>query len=264
MKYLTHLGRECSTEVDSACSNANEIINETGESRIDEGFVENRYSRPKINHNYDCEIVLIEARGLFRECLVRSASEYLSNNLLSYASVREFLTNSPQGGTSLVILSIWGHQAQEVARCELSMLFTALPNVPVIILSDRDELADAVEAIKQGAKGYISTRVAFAVAMEAIHLVQVGGTYVPAECLLSTKQSGVCQAVRQTNGAFTSRELAVIQAIKQGKPNKLIAYDLNMCESTVKVHVRNIMKKLQARNRTEVAIKSALLVNSMG
>ena len=35
--------------------------------------------------------------------------------------------------------------------------------------------------------------------------------------------------------------------------NKLIAYELNMCESTVKVHVRNIMKKLQATNRTQVA-----------
>ena len=34
----------------------------------------------------------------------------------------------------------------------------------------------------------------------------------------------------------------------------MIAYDLNMCESTVKVHVRNIMKKIKARNRTEVAV----------
>jgi DNA-binding NarL/FixJ family response regulator len=35
-----------------------------------------------------------------------------------------------------------------------------------------------------------------------------------------------------------------------------IAYDLNMCESTVKVHVRNILKKLKAKNRTDVAIKA--------
>ena len=35
--------------------------------------------------------------------------------------------------------------------------------------------------------------------------------------------------------------------------NKLIAYELDMCESTVKVHIRNIMKKLKATNRTEVA-----------
>jgi DNA-binding NarL/FixJ family response regulator len=49
------------------------------------------------------------------------------------------------------------------------------------------------------------------------------------------------------------RQAAVIEALRQGKPNKIIAYELEMRESTVKVHVRNIMKKLKARNRTEVA-----------
>jgi DNA-binding NarL/FixJ family response regulator len=54
-------------------------------------------------------------------------------------------------------------------------------------------------------------------------------------------------------GFLTCRQLQVVEAIRQGKPNKTIAYELNMCESTVKVHVRAIMKKLKARNRTEVA-----------
>jgi DNA-binding NarL/FixJ family response regulator len=45
----------------------------------------------------------------------------------------------------------------------------------------------------------------------------------------------------------------VIDALRRGKANKIIAYELSMCESTVKVHVRNIMKKLNAKNRTEVA-----------
>ena len=46
----------------------------------------------------------------------------------------------------------------------------------------------------------------------------------------------------------------MLQALKQGKANKLIAHELNMREGTVKVHVRNIMRKLHAKNRTEVAI----------
>jgi DNA-binding NarL/FixJ family response regulator len=59
-----------------------------------------------------------------------------------------------------------------------------------------------------------------------------------------------------TSGLVTARELAVVRAIQKGKSNKVIAYELNMCESTVKVHVRRIMKKLTAKNRTDVAIKS--------
>jgi DNA-binding NarL/FixJ family response regulator len=45
-----------------------------------------------------------------------------------------------------------------------------------------------------------------------------------------------------------------VRAIQQGKPNKVIAYELNMCLSTVKVHVRNTMRKLGAKNRTDVAM----------
>ena len=55
----------------------------------------------------------------------------------------------------------------------------------------------------------------------------------------------------------------MVEAIRQRKPNKIIAYELNMCESTVKVHVRAIMKKLKARNRTEVAYLYSSSVSDM-
>ena len=66
-----------------------------------------------------------------------------------------------------------------------------------------------------------------------------------------------------TSGLVTARELAVIRAIQKGKSNKVIAYELNMCESTVKVHVRNIMKKLKAKNRTEVAINALVAASPL-
>ena len=58
---------------------------------------------------------------------------------------------------------------------------------------------------------------------------------------------------------FTARQAAVVEALQRNKANKIIAYELKMRESTVKVHVRNIMKKLHATNRTEVAYKVNLL-----
>ena len=47
----------------------------------------------------------------------------------------------------------------------------------------------------------------------------------------------------------------ILHELRRGKANKIIAYDLNLCQSTVKVHIRNIMKKVGATNRTEVAYK---------
>jgi DNA-binding NarL/FixJ family response regulator len=92
-----------------------------------------------------------------------------------------------------------------------------------------------------------------------LRFVGAGGTYVPAQCILEAKQAPAAPSEQAPVSVFTNRELAVIQAIRKGKPNKVIAYELNMCESTVKVHVRHIMKKLHAKNRTDVAIKSAEL-----
>ena len=68
--------------------------------------------------------------------------------------------------------------------------------------------------------------------------------------------------LREQTPAFTPRQAAVVEAIARGKANKLIARELDMCESTVKVHVRRIMKKLGARNRTEVALIANGLPNS--
>src|SRR3984885_6574425 len=76
------------------------------------------------------------------------------------------------------------------------------------------------------------------------------------DCGFGTGPSVLASPVPRPSGGVTAREVAVIRAIQQGKPNKVIAYELNMCESTVKVHVRNLMKKMKAKNRTDLAIKT--------
>jgi DNA-binding CsgD family transcriptional regulator len=59
--------------------------------------------------------------------------------------------------------------------------------------------------------------------------------------------------------ALTPREMEVLGRVSQGLQNKQIAYLLGMSESTVKVHVRNIMKKLDVRNRTQAAFRATEL-----
>ena len=54
--------------------------------------------------------------------------------------------------------------------------------------------------------------------------------------------------------AFTPRQSEVLERLGEGKPNKVIARDLNMTEATVKVHVRQIMRKFGVANRTQAAL----------
>jgi DNA-binding NarL/FixJ family response regulator len=104
------------------------------------------------------------------------------------------------------------------------------------------------------------------VALEAMRLVSAGGTYIPAESVLAASAAAMLQpTLKNTNqDLFSKRQLQVVEALRRGRANKLIAYELNMCESTVKVHVRQIMKKLNARNRTEAAFKANELLREGG
>jgi DNA-binding NarL/FixJ family response regulator len=142
----------------------------------------------------------------------------------------------------------------------LSIISNLAPSLPTIVLSSKYNFEVMRTVIGYGAKGYIPMSMGFEIAVEAVRFVLAGGTYVPAECLLSAIPSSVTPLRPPASGAITNRELAVVRAIHQGKPNKIIAYELNMCESTVKVHVRHIMKKLRAKNRTDVAIKATALL----
>ncbi|HSC05816.1 MAG TPA: response regulator transcription factor, partial [Steroidobacteraceae bacterium] len=84
-------------------------------------------------------------------------------------------------------------------------------------------------------------------------MVCVGGTYAPADTLLTQSERAQDLAREPLIQGFTQRQSQILDCLRQGMANKLIAYELNMCESTVKVHIRNIMKKLKATNRTQVA-----------
>jgi DNA-binding NarL/FixJ family response regulator len=100
--------------------------------------------------------------------------------------------------------------------------------------------------------------------MQAIRLVLAGGVFIPPQVLAEegtplSLQSESGDSPRPRACGFTPRQTEVFDLLRQGKSNKLIAYELRMQESTVKVHVRQIMRKLKAINRTH----AVFLANSM-
>jgi DNA-binding NarL/FixJ family response regulator len=201
-------------------------------------------------------IAVIESRTFLRECIRRSARLALPLPIFTYSTVFELEQKHSPASPEIVIVSLTeaGSEAVVNTLTKLSELF---PGIPVIVLADKTDLELALTAIRHGARGYIPFTLRFDIAVEAVRLVLAGGTYVPLDCVLATGGSGIAAGKPSPSAeAVTSRELAVVRAIQQGKSNKVIAYHLNMCESTVKVHIRNIMKKLKATNRTEVAIKA--------
>jgi len=211
-------------------------------------------------------VVIIENRALFRECFTRCMKQASGQDVISFSSVESWLEAADEISASLVILCIAGKASDVDARREISLLAQSNNRTPTIILSDVEDPDQIVAALERGARGYIPTSVSLEIAMEAMHLVRAGGVFVPASSLIAARRSNdsAMTSASNGNGMFTARQVAVIEALRRGKANKVIAHELAMRESTVKVHVRNIMKKLKARNRTEVAFLINELAESKG
>jgi DNA-binding NarL/FixJ family response regulator len=170
--------------------------------------------------------------------------------------VDEGLELAKANDATVVLVSVAGSPNSGDAQRLLRRAAQVLDRTPIVVLSDGEELPQIVNVLQSGARGYISTSMSLDVAIEALRLVQTGGQFVPASCFITRHaESGAAVSPLQPglSGRFTARQAEVVAAVCLGKPNKIIAFELNMRVSTVKVHLRNIMKRLNATNRTEVA-----------
>jgi DNA-binding NarL/FixJ family response regulator len=206
-------------------------------------------------------VILIDDRTLTRQCFAHWLE--ISDPHLRIVGVPRL--DQPErlrhyGRVDLAVVSIGILLASEpMVAATLDRLQEMMPEVPQIVVSDREDLRAVAEAIRRGVRGYIPTSLDSHVVVEALHFVQAGGTFVPASALINAatapvlKTAGATQIASSSALGFTQREREVLGHLRQGKPNKIIAHELRMQESTVKVHVRRIMKKLKATNRTQAA-----------
>lgn len=198
-------------------------------------------------------IVVIHPRAFFRDCFVRCLDvSYKSHDIMAFANIHAWRASPIESAVnpSIIVFFVDGNDASSIT--DLQFLESAATNTPVVIVSDIDDVNYVVRALKGGARGYIPTSLSFNVAVEAVRLVEAGGTFVPVSSLALDR--GKPELAAKTGDLLTERQMMVVEALCQGMANKQIAYELGMSEHTVKVHLRHIMRKLRARNRTEVAV----------
>ena len=169
------------------------------------------------------------------------------------------------GTVRLVVYNVGGASMDAGEwRSSIDELRQQLPEVPLVIISERDNAGDVVEALKAGARGFITAQTATSIVFQALRFIMGGGVYFPPTALLQAQTIAQAQDWRRpgpTSGvdhrqcaSLTARQKAVWLLLQRGHSNKVIARQLVMCESTVKVHMRQIMRKLGASNRTQAAL----------
>ena len=142
---------------------------------------------------------------------------------------------------------------------------------PVVVVSVRDRAEDVQRAIKAGAAGYIPKSSKPDVMINALKLVLSGGVYIPANVLQLTDPSEVVTPASSGSieagasaGRLTGRQREVMALLAQGKSNKEIAGELGLAAGTVKIHVSNIFKALNVRNRTQAVIAAGEMLADVG
>lgn len=117
---------------------------------------------------------------------------------------------------------------------------------PVALLSGTASPQVASEAIASGAAGFIPKTLSSKSMLSAIRFMASGEVFMPFSFMQQTEQ--------RTVGNLTERETEVLRGLSEGKSNKEIARDLNLQEVTIKLHVKTLCRKLDAKNRTQAAM----------
>lgn len=205
------------------------------------------------------KIVIIAAKGLISDCLTLCLQELNGYEVDSIATVAEWIdVRSTHWLPLLILLCTIGHtKSASDIEDDLVTLLESGSEVPIVLLSDGDHANRIQAAFNLGARGYIPTNLPLDVASSALRVIEVGGTFVPALSLfeLRTDSAPRFQRPKRQTDMLTARQTEVGEAVRQGKGNKQIASELDITQSTVKLHIRIIMRKLGAKNRTELAVK---------
>jgi DNA-binding NarL/FixJ family response regulator len=217
------------------------------------------------------EIVYIDQQCLTRDCIGHGLAGQLPELSVEARTTARGLAPGHFGpnGFALVVLNAHagridlqsnaGRIADNMVATELSTLDQIAPETPLVLLSDVETAQNIIEAFRRRIRGYVPTTLPIHQVAEAIRFVWAGGTFIPPSVLslygrAAPAENHTLPSQTVVPDNFSPRQKAVLRRLWTGKSNKAIAYELSMCESTVKVHIRHIMKKLNVTNRTQVVV----------
>lgn len=127
--------------------------------------------------------------------------------------------------------------------------------IPIIFITGHGDVPLAVRAMKAGAIDFLNKPFDDTDLLKAIAVAL-------SRVSLSVNARSALADLRQRFDSLTPREKQIMFAVAQGKQNKGIAYDLNVTESTVKVHKHNVMSKMNLRSTAELTLAIQQLKNA--
>lgn len=199
-------------------------------------------------------VMLIDANKLFREGLSRLLLDVPFQVTAEYASVEEAIAG-PAVKADLILVDP-GVDAGAMTR--IGALQRQQSGAPLVILTGGLDGRRLTQALEVGVAGYLMKDMSADALAQSLRLVMMGEKVFPthlAELLVSGQvQPQPATEITALRKGLSQRETQILRCLIGGDSNKIIASGLGITEATVKVHLKSLLRKINAVNRTQAAI----------
>ena len=209
-----------------------------------------RFAEPARRH-----LAIVDQSRLRRDCLKLALGQQPRRWRVTDMPAAADLVRLVREGEGFAVILLGGSTCGQIDLVDLALLAAAAPQTPVLVTADCDDPERARTILRSGARGFLPMSLGLKVLVAALERIRAGGTFVP--LVLSEPRPrgrGPSEASQPPWQQLTRRQRDVLALISEGRSNKLIADALAMSESTVKAHVKQIIKRLHVANRTQAAL----------
>lgn len=204
--------------------------------------------------------LIADDHPLFRDAIMQViAGHFPDSRLLQTQSLDEtrvLLEQEDAVDLLLLDLNMPGMQGLQ----GLTQLHSAYPTLPIVMVSAEDDRKVVLEAMAEGAVGFISKASSRQQILAALEQLLQGQMYLPPQIMrqpppqVTSNNDKPALLHPDLLQQLTKKQLQVLQRMALGESNKQIAWHLNLAETTVKGHVSAILAKLGMHNRVQVAL----------
>ncbi|PHS26788.1 MAG: DNA-binding response regulator [Methylophaga sp.] len=202
-------------------------------------------------------ILLVDDHSLFRNGIKSLLESQQGFEVVGEASDGlEGVKRAKQLKPDVILLDL--HMPETSGLEALQMLAEEVPETAVLMLTVSEDAQDLMQALRSGARGYLLKNIEIDFLVDSIRKAINGETVMSpqmsAALIEAVRKPIVEQKPEKKTIKLTPRESEIIIMLAQGESNKSIARILDLAESTVKIHVQGILRKLKISSRVQAAV----------